>query len=271
MIDFVSAPDTDTSPTSEAPPAPATPGAPAPQSATPAAPPAPATGVVQDDRHDWVPPHRIRETREAALRQAQQGWAQKETEYQQQLKQIQTQLHALVGVTPPQDAEVASVRQQFAKLYPGLAKLEDKADNLLGLGDRAGDMEAQVGHYWQSYGQQTMDRLFEQASTALGGPLTDQAKRTLHAAFTGYVSSSPELEERYAHDPTIVQDFMKAFQASFIDPARRVAAATVTGRAATILPQDTPGGAPRSSPVPQLKDLDERAAAGWALYNQPKT
>jgi hypothetical protein len=116
-----------------------------------------------------------------------------------------------------------------------------------------------------------MDRLFEQAQTSLGGPLTDEGKRTLHAAFTGFVSSSPELTARYINDPTIVQDFWKAFNSSFIDPARRMASATVANRAGTALPQDTPGGAPRATPGPKLESLDERVAAGWALYNQPKT
>lgn len=251
--------------TPSAPPAAATPAAIAPQSATPAAPQAPATGAPGDG---WVPSYRIRETREAAEREANTRFAAREAEIRKEAEQYRSQLHALVGVQPPQNPEVEAVRSQFASLYPGLAKMEDRAAQLEALLERQGDMEAQNAHYWQTYGRQTMDRLFEHATTTLGAPLTDEAKRTLHGSFLGFVQSSPEMSARYSNDPSIVDDFWKAFSSSFIDPARRVAATTVTNRAGVVLPQDTPGGAPRMSPVPQPSSLDERAANAWAIYQQ---
>ena len=255
-------------PTPSAPPAPATSGAPAFAQATPSAPP---VSAITEDRSTWVPPHRLRETRESAIRESSQQWAQERAQLQAQYQQIQSQLHALVGVTPQGDPEVANVRQQFAQLYPGLTAMEERANDLLGILDRSGDLEAQNSHYWQSYGRQSMDRLYEHASTSLGGPLTEDGKRQLHAAFTGYVSSSPELMNRYANDPTMIQEFWNQFTSSFIDPARRAASATVVGRAAAgALPQDTPGGAPRATPAPHPANLDERAAAGWAQYQTTK-
>lgn len=263
-----STPSAEPTATPSATPAAATPApaAPAPQSATPAATQTPATGGAPGE--GWVPSYRVRETREAAIREANQGWAAKEQQYQAQLQQIQTQLHALVGVQPPSNPEVTAVRNQFGQLYPGLSKLEERAADLMGLIERAGDLESQNEHYWQTYGRSTMDRLFEHAQTSLGSPLTDEAKRALHSSFVGFVQSSPELANRYANDPSIVDDFWKVFTSSFVDPARRAASATVVQRAGVASPQDIPARAPAVTPGPKPANLDERAASAWALYQQ---
>lgn len=258
--------DTAASPSASAAPV-ATPQAPtAPVAATPATSQAPATGAPGEG---WVPSYRVRETREAAFREANESFAQKEADYRAQLAQVQSQLHALVGVQPQANPELKAVRDQFGNLYPGLSKLEAAADRILALEARSGDLEAQSSHYWTRYGQSTMDKLFDHASTSLGTPLTEAGKRQLHSSFVGFVQSSPELTERYANDPSIVEDFWKEFTSNFVDPARRVASATVAGRAVAgaTTPQDTPGGAPRVAAPPKLADLDERAAAAWAHYN----
>ena len=267
MSEFVNDPSTSAAePTPSASPTPATPGAFASPVATPQATPAQATPSAPDG---YVPSYRLRETREAATREAQTQWAQKEAEYQARLNQIQTQLHALVGVNPQnKNPEVDAIRQQFSQLYPGLSKLEERAAQLQQMIERTGDLEAQNQHYWETYGRQTMDRLFTHAQEALGGPLTEEGKRQLHSSFVGFVQSSPELQARYANDPTLVQDFWKQFTSSFIDPVRRTAQATVAGRVPSALPQDSPSGAPRSTPAPQLGSLEERAAAAWTQYEQ---
>lgn len=249
--------------------------APAPAAATPAAPAAPvaaatpqatpqvpATGAPEG----YVPSYRLRETREAAAREAQQTYAAQIEAARRETEQYRNQLHALVGVQPPANPEEAAVRGQFGQLYPGLSKIEERAQQIMELLDRAGDLESQTSHYWKTYGQQTMDRLFNSAQATIGSPLSDDAKRVLHSSFVGFVQSSPELTERYANDPTIVEDFWKAFSSNFIDPSRRAATATVAGRAVTALPQDTPGGAPVVSQGPKPANLDERAANAWALY-----
>src|SRR6266498_4219415 len=97
-------------------PAAATPAAPAQPVATPPATPAPATGAPEG----YVPSYRIRESREAAVREANQQGSQKEQQYPSELAQIRSQLHALVGVQPPANPEVTAIRGQFGQLYPGL-------------------------------------------------------------------------------------------------------------------------------------------------------
>lgn len=247
-------------PTAATPAAPAAPVAAATPSATPSQ--APATGAPEG----WVPSYRIRETREAAIREANERFASQQAQLRQEAEQYKAQLQRLVGVTPPANPEVEAVRNQFGQLYPGLSKLEERAQQVMELIERAGDLENQSTHYWQNYGRQTMDRLFDNMQTNLGTPLTDEAKRVLHSAFVGFVQSSPEMTERYANDPSIVDDFVKAFSSSFVDPARRVATTAVVARANPAIPQDTPGAIPRAAAGPQPKDLDERASLAWAQY-----
>lgn len=260
-------------------PAPATPSA--DTSAAPAAAPtpAPATGAQPEstptsgadtNREGWVPSYRIRETREAAIREAQQAaqqqWAQREAAYAAQLEQQQRQLHAILGVTPQEDPNIAAVRNQFGQLYPGLTALEQRANDLMAIIDRSNDLEAQTDHYWRAYGRQTMDQLFDRAEKSLGAPLSEEGKRALHASFTGYVQSSPENTQRYVNDPKLLDEFWQAFTGNFIEPARRLASATVVDRTNTPIPRDTIGSGPHLSQAPKPASMDERAALAWQQY-----
>lgn len=253
-------------PDTAATPAPATSGA----SASPAIGANPQATATSGVPEGFVPSYRIRETREAAIRQANESFAAREAEYRSQLERVQSQIRALTGVTPPPNPEVESVRQQFAQLFPNLAALEEKGVDILSLLDKSGDIEQQNAHYWQNYGRQTMDRLFKHAEDALGAPLTEQGRRQLHSSFVGFVQSSPELTERYAQDPTIVEDFWRDFTSSFIDPVRRTSVGATAARVAgTPTPQDKAGAsAPPVTAGPQPKDLDERSQLAWARYQQ---
>lgn len=253
-------------------PTPASSGAPA---ATPSAPttvtPAPATSGTPEDRSNWIPPYRLREASEAAYRRAQNEFQQNQQQWQREREQLEARVRALVGVNPPQNPEVDQIKSQFGNIFPGLSKLEDKVAALEQLLERAGDLESQNEHYWQSYGRQQVDRLFTKASEAIGSPLNDEAKRMLHSFFVGYVQSSPENANRYASDPTIVDDFLRSFTSTIIDPSRRQTAAGIVNRAPGNLPQDAPAGAPVIPGAPKPRDLDERAASGWLAYQASKT
>lgn len=263
MSDFANDPISPSAATPAETPAPAPQGAPASPVATPQAPHAGATPGPGDG---WVPSYRVRETREAAIREANSQRAAVEAQWQAKYDAIQSQLHALVGVQAPANPEIQEVRKQFGGLYPGLSKLEEKAAQLEAMLERAGDLEAQTEHYWNTYGRQTLDNLFTKAAGITGGTLNQEAKEFLHTAFSGYVQSSPERTARYANDPTIVDDFLKVFSSNLIDPVRRSANVDTLNRAPGALPQDSPGGAPRSTPAPTLSGLDERTSAAWANY-----
>jgi hypothetical protein len=261
----------------ESAPAVATPTAPAPVAtppaspvaATPATSQAPATGAAPTVEPSWLK-QRLDETRRSALTQASQAWGQQEANYKAQLDAVQKQLHALVGVTPPQNPEVDAIRKQFGQIYPGLSKMEERAAQLEQLLERAGDFESQTEHYWSTYGRQTVDRLFTKAAEAIGAPLTDEGKRLLHSSFVGFVQSSPENTQRYSSDPTIVEEFLKVFSSGIIDPARRQASAAIVGRAPGALPQDSHSGIPVVAGAPKPQNLDERSAIAWAAFNAAK-
>jgi hypothetical protein len=236
--------------------------------ATPQAPVAAPTPQSQPEP-SWLR-GRLQETREAAIRQANEQFARERTQMQSQYEAVQRQLHAIVGVTPQEDPEVSAVRNQFQKLYPGLSQLEQRAQDILNTIEQSGSIETQTRHYWGDYGRRTMDGLYDLANKSLGGNLSEEGKRALHASFSGYVASSPELVERYMTDPTLVQEFWQQFEKSFIGPVRRTSAANVqTQTQNRNLPQDTPSGAPQigGNQGPRPKDLDERAAMAWASFN----
>lgn len=255
---------TPASATPEAPAAPATVGAPAPAATVPA--PAPASGAPEA----MVPSYRLREAREAAERQASERFTAQITEARAEAQRYQRQLQALVGVQPPQDPQRDSIREQLYNVAPSIKMMEERAEELKELLEDARAMRQQNEHYWTSYARSAMDRLYTHAQESLGTPLTDEGKRALHAAFTGFVSSSPELTSRFETDPSLVEDFWKMFTSSFVDPVRRSSTATVAGRAQSNLPQDTPSGAPRAAGAPQLQGVDDRAAAAWTLFNTIK-
>ena len=254
-----------TSPTPEAPtPVPATSGTPA--VSAPATPSAPITQpqATSGGGEAQVPSYRLRQQRD----QYEQRIATLQAEANARYEQVQRQLHSLVGVTPPANPEVDQIKQQFGQLYPGLSKMEARAAEFEKLIERAGDLENQTQHYWSTYGRQTLDRLFTKASETLGGPLSDAGKQQLHSSFIGYIQSDPELAERYSNDPTIVDDFWKAFSSNLIDPVRRTATATAQDRVPQGLPLDSPSGAPRATPVQQPASLDERMNLAWTQYNK---
>lgn len=248
-------------------PAASTPVATPSVSASQAPQPTPATPSVPDG---YVPSYRLREASERATREAAAKYEAQMGQVRAELDRYRSQIQALTGVTQPQHTEADAIKQQFFGLFPWAKKLEERFGDVEGLMDRANDMDAQQQHYWTSYGRQNMDKLYSLASESLGAPLTDEGKRQLHASFVGFLQSSPEMESRYASDPSIVEDFWKQFTASFVEPARRASNAAVAARAGNgrFLPQDSPSGTPQATPPPKLNGLDERAQAAWAEFQQ---
>ena len=227
---------------------------------------APATGAPDG----WVPSYRLRETRDAVMREARGFFEQKQREFEEKERQYQEKIAALAGFGPKPDPEVEGVRDQFGRLYPNLAKIESQADRIFQLLDKAGDLESQNSHYWTSYGQNAVGQLFEAAEQDLGQPLTDEGKRALHSSFVGYIQSSPELVNMYASNPNFAREYWKAFSSSFIDPVRRVSAATAQGRATVPVAQDTPAAPPRVGVPEKPANLDDRISKSWTAYSQSK-
>ena len=240
--------------------------------AAPATQAQPGAAPTTQQPQGMVPSYRIRETREAAIREAQQGFLTEKQKLQSELEQVRSQLHRIVGATPPEDPRVQQIRNEFGEVYPGLSKLEERAQQLLEMLESRGDTQAQQEHYWGRHGHQSVNQLFDLATKSLGTQLSDEQKTTLHKFFTGYVGSSPEALYQYAQDPQFVQNFWNSVESMFIAPARRGAAATVQTQTQTrAFPQDTPSGAPQASPAPQHRSLDERASSAWEQFRQGRS
>lgn len=251
---------------------PVSPAAPAPQpgsgqpSAAPAAQPhAPAPGFTyKEDRSNWVPSHVVRQR------------TQEYEKVQRELDFERRRVAALTGVQMPTQADPESdaIRSQFAKMFPGLAKLEAMADKLEKAAgfDYDGIQNSQT-QVWQSHGNQVLQTLQEKVKAAYGGAdLTPKALSRICGAFVNEIAQDDELKSRYeAGDMRIIDEFITDFTGAVLDPYKRqtTAAAAPGFQAARRLPR---GGG--SSPVvggrpATLKPSDEGFHnAAFARFNQ---
>jgi hypothetical protein len=250
---------------------------PTPATATPVAPPTgvpaspaapaqpPATGGVPPG---YVPSFRIRETRD----QYEAKLAQVESQRNAEIERLTKQVQALTGVTPQNRSEEEVIREQLFKVVPDLKELIAMREQLAAIASQKDDFQQQTQHYWDTYNRTQMDRLYKAASASFDGqPLSDSQKAYIKSSFVGWASSDPQLADRYQTDPTLVDQFWKEFSSSFIDPVRRGATVTATGRAASNLPQDTPSGGLRTGGAPpEPADLDGRVDRAWQAFTQIK-
>lgn len=208
-------------PTGGQPSAPA-PGAPA--TVTPPTPPAAPAFTYKEDRSKWVPSHVVRERTEAYEK------VQRELDYERR------RVAALSGVTMPTaaDPESDAVRAQFAKLYPGLAKLEAMADKL----EKAGNFDydgirSSQQQVWDRTANQVLQTLADKVkSTYGGGELPPKTLQRITTAFISEVENDPEMRARYeAGDGSLIDDFIKDYTGSVLDPFRRASAATAAANA----------------------------------------
>ena len=270
-------------PTPQPTPAPAPAPTPTPEPSptpTPAPSPAPApTPQTEPDRSNWVPPHRLRETRAQAAAWARQQVQQETARYQAELEQKEARIRALAGVEPQEHPDVAQVKQDFAKVFPHLAKLNDERtvqrltdaqanDRLEQLQREVAQLRARDSHYWDSHTRQAINTLFTAVEKGIGNELSNDAKRAIHGSFVGYVRTNPQVAARYTQDPTsVVNEYWKTLQTTLVDPVRRAQAAAVqSGAAPAPVPQDKPSGAPRTTPPPVPKSLDDAVKGSWQAY-----
>lgn len=226
-----------------APPAPASAGQPDGQ---------PAQYTYKEDRTNWVPSHVVRQRSEELDRVRQEAalW--------------RSRTEALSGVKAPvtPDPESDGVRAQFAKLFPGLAKLETMADKL----ERAAafdyeGVQSSQQQVWVAHGNQVLQTLSEKVKAAYGGAdLSPKALQRIQRSFVNEVAEDPQMQARYsAGDLTILDEFIKDYTAGVLDPYRRstAAAAQPGNPAARRLPRGGGGSAViGGQPPPTVKPSD---------------
>jgi hypothetical protein len=212
-----------------------------------------------------VPSYRLREVTER-YRQLEQ--------YALQLQErLQAGQQAPQQPAPQEDRETALIREQFRKVFPNLAQLDElNPQQLRGLLDVAPQQQQQWEQYWSNVGQNTLRSLGAKISEAYGEKTDPVTRGIFESAFISWVERDPEARDRYlSQDPSLVDDFWKKATAAVLDPVRKNAAAQVAQRVERVqrlpgVPRSTTAvGAPRP---PKPKTEDDLHDAAWnAMLN----
>ena len=223
---------------------------PAPADGRPPQAPAPANGGQPDDARqrgilaDLQKERRARQELENRVRQ-----------HEADLAAERRRVQALAGVTPssPEDAELQEVRQQFARVFPGLAKLTDQQiETLLQNANQAQTLQQTVQHHWESHGRSMLDSLTKEVSDAFGGELSERQIKSLSRAYIAEAESDPEFLARHERgDKALLKEFAKQWTDDWFEPARRhVTAATVNQQ------RRVPSGRDRTVQTTPAKAID---------------
>jgi hypothetical protein len=189
-------------------------------------------------------------------RKARQDFEKRFQAAETQRETLQRQIQALTGATPrsPEDAETDQIRQHFAKLFPGLAKLDDKTiDRLLATADSAGALEQTSSHYWKRHGLQMVESVESAIAKEFGSDkLTPSQQNIVRAAYRQAAETNPEFLQRHEEgDKALIAEFAKTFVDDWFEPARRkVTAQTVSQQ------RPVPNGGQRSVVGASGKKID---------------
>lgn len=184
-------------------------------------------------------------------RRARQQFERQFQEHQTRLAERDRQIAALTSTRTPstEEAEIAEVRKQFAKIFPKLAGLTDEQiDKMLTASTSAEQIQQTTDHYWQSHGRNMTDRLLEEVATELGGELSARQKNVLVAAYIQEAENNPEFLEKHERgDIAQVKQFAKDYVSDWFTAAQRKVTATEVNR---------------NRPVPRSGDRSVTPAAG---------
>jgi hypothetical protein len=187
------------------------------------------------------------------------------------LQQELQSLRAPKPAAPPSDERTDAIKQELFKLVPELQWLtkldQEQISQVLQL---APQLQAQGEHYWGAVGNGALRQIRESMEKLYGGQPDAKARRWAETAFIDWVENDPQARQRYiAQDPSLASDFIKSFEAVFLDPIRRKAAVVEeqrgTRRAA--LPRPGPRTSALGSQTEKPKTEDERHEAAWAALH----
>jgi hypothetical protein len=188
-------------------------------------------------------------------RKARQAFERQFTEITARLAERDRQIQALTGAKSPspQDAEVDEIRGLFARVYPGLAKLDDQqVERLLKLADNASGLEETTSHYWRDHGERMLTAVEEAVANEFGGKLSQRQQQALNSAYVYAIENNQELAERHlASDKTLADEFAKNWVEDWLEPARRKVTATEIDRQRRV-----PSGRDRSMVSTGAKKID---------------
>lgn len=160
-----------------------------------------------------------------------------------------------LGLTQPEnDEEARIVREQFAKVFPKLAKLADNenidVDKLVELLNNSANIKQTTDNYWVEKGQQVVDTIVDEIQKELGGDLSEDQYDDLAHAYVRFVARGGEpMRLRHEREPMkLAKEFAKGYIEKWFAPARRKVTQQAVDRNGRRLPQGS-----RSAPVVSQK------------------
>lgn len=153
---------------------------------------------------------------------------------QAELAQVRKQMQALAGITPKDDAEQEfdAIRAQFAKVFPGLAKLTDaQIEKLMGVADKADSLSEATTHHWQRHGSTMLDALEKAVVDEIGGDLTERQKKALTQAYVNEAQTNDDfLKKHEAGDLDQLTAFAKEWVGDWMTAASRKVTKNAVGQ-----------------------------------------
>jgi hypothetical protein len=157
-----------------------------------------------------------------ARQRAEQQFRDTQTSLDAERKRVQ----ALAGLEPKSEADITSeaVKQRFAQLFPGLAKLDEAAiERILQVANDADNLQSATQHHWTTHGAMMLDAVTEGLADSLGGKLSDRQAAAIKRAYVQEAEDNPDFLKRHERgDRTLVDEFVKQWVADWIEPARRI-------------------------------------------------
>lgn len=222
--------------------------------------------------------------RQIAEREQQQLTERVNAQVQARLKELLGPALGLTDGKPALDPRQQRARDLLLTLMPELKdvlSLAPKAKDLLGVAEQAPQWKTQTDSYWQGVAGRTLDTIYDGVAKLMlgqdktGKDLDPEMQDDLWQSFTRWVgrdATGARVTRYESQDPALVSEFLKAFGARYVDPARRAAAVVVTdrGRAAQRQPVQGSAGQPPAAKPPQVDNQDEEAVhgRGWAVLQQ---
>jgi len=220
-----------------------------------------------------VPSFRLRQEteRRQAVERAYEQAAQTIQALNARIASMQGQPQGQPQTQPGTDPNVR-IREQFARVFPELAALAERAKDIEGLLQQAPSMSAQTEHYWTQVGSDFLRSLDGQITSVYGDKISPAARGFFQTAFINWVESDAQVQRRYLQrDPNLVTDFWTTMRSHVLDPVRRSAAVTLEqrGKQMARLPQSGPTTPPPTRGPAKPKTEDElHDAAFAALFAQ---
>lgn len=172
-------------------------------------------------------------------RKARQEYQDAVTASKAETEEWRRKAQALSGLAPvdPKTADAATVRAKILELMPELADVGSIAEM------KAALEEQQVQGY-AAHSKSMLTKIHQVVASEYGD-LTDSQKRRINAAYLYENQSNQEFHARHnAGDPTLIEEFAKAWIDDMVEPIRRKTAASEASRFRPV-----PGGRDRSTPI----------------------